>query len=61
MLFRSWHLQPAAVREATRDGAPPIDLVDGSELGEKLKELGLGIRKELVEVVTVEEEWFTSL
>ena len=52
---------PAAVREATRDGAPPIDLVDGRELGEKLKELGLGIRKELVEVITVEEEWFTSL
>jgi restriction system protein len=23
---------PAAVREATRDGAPPIDLVDGVEL-----------------------------
>ena len=28
----------AAVKEATRDGAPPIDLVDGEQLAEKLKE-----------------------
>jgi restriction system protein len=52
---------PAAVKEATRDGAPPIDLVDGSELAEKLKELGLGIRKEMVQVITVEEDWFEGL
>lgn len=52
---------PAAVKEATRDGAPPIDLVDGSDLAEKLKEFGLGIRKELVERVTVDEPWFQSL
>lgn len=52
---------PAAVREATRDGAPPIDLVDGSELADKLKETELGIRKELVEVVIVEEDWFEGL
>ena len=49
---------PAAVKEATRDGAPPIDLVDGDELAEKLKELGLGIKKEFVERITVEETWF---
>ena len=29
---------PAAIKEATRDGAPPIDLVDGDQLAEKLKE-----------------------
>ena len=52
---------PATVKEATRDGAPPIDLVDGNDLGEKLRELGLGIKKEVVEVVTVEEAWFQSL
>lgn len=50
-----------AVREATRDGAPPIDLVDGDQLAEKLKELGLGIKKELVEKVTVDETWFKSI
>lgn len=52
---------PAAVREATRDGAPPIDLVDGSELCDKLKELGLGITKEIVEVVKVDEAWFAGV
>ena len=52
---------PAAVKEATRDGAPPIDLVDGDELANKLKELGLGIKREMVESVTVDEEWFKNL
>jgi restriction system protein len=53
---------PAAIKEATRDGAPPIDLLDGVDLADKLKELGLGILKETVEVVKkVDEEWFASL
>jgi restriction system protein len=33
-----------ARKEATRDGAPPIDLIDGRLLAEKLKELKLGVR-----------------
>jgi restriction system protein len=49
---------PAAIKEATRDGAPPIDLIDGTEFAEKLKELGLGVRKEIVEVPKVDEKWF---
>jgi restriction system protein len=52
---------PAAVKEATRDGAPPIDLVDGSELADKLRDLGLGVSKEMIEVVRVDESWFTSV
>jgi restriction system protein len=52
---------PAAVKEATRDGAPPIDLVDGDNLADKLNELGLGITKEVVEVATVDESWFESI
>jgi restriction system protein len=52
---------PAAVREATRDGAPPIDLVDGVELAAKLKELGLGVRREMIENITVDEQWFASV
>ena len=52
---------PAAVKEATRDGAPPIDLVDGADLAEKLKELGLGVHKEVVEVVTSDEQWFSGI
>lgn len=52
---------PAAVKEATRDGAPPIDLVDGEELAAKLKELNLGIQREMVEVVRVDEGWFDNV
>lgn len=52
---------PAAVKEATRDGAPPIDLVDGDQLAVKLKELSLGVRTELVESVTVDPEWFRAI
>ena len=52
---------PAAVKEATRDGAPPIDLVDGHELAEKLKELALGVKTELVERVSIDMAWFESL
>jgi restriction system protein len=52
---------PAAVKEATRDGAPPIDLIDGNELADKLRELGLGVGKEVVEVARVDEQWFDSI
>ena len=52
---------PAAVKEATRDGAPPIDLVDGEQLAEKLKELQLGINTQMIEKITIEKEWFANL
>ena len=44
--------------EATRDGAPPVDLIDGDLLMDKLKELGLGVTTRMVEEVVVNEEWF---
>jgi restriction system protein len=47
-----------AVREATRDGAPTIDLMDGEKLAEKLKELKLGVDIELREHVVINEKWF---
>jgi restriction system protein len=52
---------PAAVKEATRDGAPAIDLVDGKDLAEKLKELRLGVNVSTVELVDVENKWFEAL
>lgn len=52
---------PAAVKEATRDGAPPIDLVDGDELAEKLRELSLGVKTEQVERVSVDAAWFEGI
>ena len=52
---------PAAIKEATRDGAPPIDLVDGNELAEKLKALSLGVKTELVKRIYVDAAWFDSI
>lgn len=52
-----------AVREATRDGAPAIDLVDGDQLVEKLKQFTLGVTTKKIEVeqVFVDREWFLHL
>ena len=50
-----------ARREATRDGAPPIDLIDGRLLAAKLKELKLGVKTNLVENVEVLVEWFKTI
>lgn len=51
-----------AVREATRDGAPPIDLIDGEQLADKMKELRLGVsvKTRTEEVVEVSPAWFKS-
>lgn len=52
-----------AIKEATRDGAPAIDLVDGDQLVEKLKVLSLGVEtKEVVlEKVTIDHDWYRNL
>ena len=50
-----------ALKEAVRDGAPPIDLIDGDQLAEKLKELKLGVITELIENVSVNEDWFKAI
>jgi restriction system protein len=50
-----------AKKEAARDGAPPIDLVDGDQLAEKLKEFQLGIKTELIEQVEIDEDWFSQM
>lgn len=50
-----------AKREATRDGVTPIDLIDGNSLAEKLKELELGVKTEMVEEVSIDREWFKGI
>ena len=52
-----------ARKEATRDGAPPIDLIDGDRLCDLLKELALGVTttERVVEDVKFESDYFTSL
>ena len=47
--------------EAIRDGAPPIDLIGSELLVEKLKELNLGVKTRVVEVIEVDTEWLKSL
>lgn len=43
-----------ARREAVRDGAPAIDLVDGEMLCDLLRQHRLGVRVEMVERVTID-------
>lgn len=52
-----------AKKEATRDGAPPVDLVDGAELCVLLKryELGVQVEERTVEDVTVDPGFFASI
>lgn len=50
-----------AIKEAQRDGATPIDLIDGDELTKHLKELGLGVEVEMVEKITIDKEWFENI
>lgn len=50
-----------AVKEATRDGAPPIDLIDGEQLVQRLKELGLGVKITMIESVEVNPDWFSKI
>jgi restriction system protein len=44
-----------ARREATRDGAPAIDLVDGESLCDLLKSLRIGVKVETVESITIDQ------
>jgi len=52
-----------AKAEATRDGAPPVDLIDGQRLCDLLKEyeLGVGTETRVVEDVSVEKDFFKEL
>ncbi len=63
LLITTGNFTKDAVREATRDGAPAIDLIDGDMLLDKLKELDLGVstKQVLVEEVAIEPEWFNQL
>lgn len=49
-----------ARKEASRDGAPPIDLIDGELLCEKLKEFSLGVKTKVVEEIEIDEIFFSK-
>jgi len=52
-----------AKREAQRDGASPIDLIDGSDLVEKLKQLEIGVevKQKIVEEIIINKDFFNKL
>lgn len=54
---------PSAKAEATRDGAPPVDLLGGDDLCDLLKDYGLGVRveKRVVEDIEVDPSFFDSV
>ena len=50
-----------ALKEATREGAPAIDLMDGDKLADKLKSLSLGLNIKMIESIEVDKEWFKNI
>ncbi|POP30592.1 restriction endonuclease, partial [Lactonifactor longoviformis] len=49
----------SAIEEANRPGTTPIDLIDGDELVEKLRELQLGVAP--VNDYIIDDAWFLSI
>lgn len=50
-----------ARKEATRDGAPAIDLIDGDALAELLKSLRIGVNVLMVEQIEIDKSVFGTL
>ena len=61
LIVTTGYFTQAAKREATRDGVPDIDLIDGEQLIDKLKELSLGVKTEVVEQVIIDRERFERI
>lgn len=63
LLITTGNFTREAEREATRDGAPAIDLIDGELLVEKLKDLSLGVDVKLVqhEQIEIDHDWFLTI
>ena len=50
-----------AKKEATRDGAPALDLIDGDALIERLRDLSLGVKEKIIRDYDVDKEWFKKI
>jgi restriction system protein len=63
LLITTGNFTAEATKEATRDGAPPIDLIDGERLCDLLKEHGLGVEttQRTIEDVQIRAEFFANL
>jgi len=63
LLITTGNFTRDAMQEATRDGADPIDLVDGDKLLDLLHDFGLGVETKRIEVeqITIDHDWFQTL
>ncbi|MGH8770372.1 MAG: restriction endonuclease [Burkholderiales bacterium] len=63
LLITTGSFTKEARREAQRDGAPPLDLIDGEALAEKLKELEMGVtvRQRIVEDININDQFFRNI
>jgi restriction system protein len=63
MIITTSSFTKAASKEATRDGAPPIDLIDGDQLVQLLKQLSLGVSTKVVkeEEIKIDTDWFEGI
>lgn len=63
LLITTGNFTKDAVKEATRDGAAAIDLIDGDALIDMLKDLGLGVATKRVETehVEIDRAWYMSV
>jgi restriction system protein len=58
LVITTGHFTSEAKTEATRDGAPQIELIEGEQLCRLLKGLDLGLKTAMVEHVTVVPDIF---
>ncbi|OJX62298.1 MAG: hypothetical protein BGO95_08165 [Micrococcales bacterium 73-13] len=61
LLIATGSFTSGAKAEASRDGATPIDLVDGDRLCDLLKLHGFGVESRQVEQVLVKTEFFVEI
>jgi restriction system protein len=61
LIITTGNFTSEARKEASRDGAPAIDLIDGHDLCDLLKSLRLGVSVTTIESVAVDRNWFANL
>ncbi|ELR97605.1 restriction endonuclease [Gloeocapsa sp. PCC 73106] len=61
LLITTGTFTSSAKQEATRDGAPVLDLIDGEQLCRILKDLKMGVETKTIEVVEIKKTWFEEI
>jgi restriction system protein len=63
LLITTATFSPAAREEATRDGAPPVDLISGEDLCDLLRDHELGVKttSRMIEEIDVVKEFFDEI